>query len=69
MHTCPLRRASLEARTLTSAYGRTPPPRTGARRESAIAAIAANLAQWSGSRALSDLLNAIPDSNDDFGMF
>ncbi|WP_233518964.1 hypothetical protein [Paraburkholderia xenovorans] len=32
-------------------------------------AIAATLAGWFGWRALRDLLNAIPDSNDDFGMF
>lgn len=64
MQTCPLRRASLEARKLTTVRRRT--PRTSAHRQ---LAIAAGLAQWLGWRALRDLLNAIPDSNDDFGMF
>jgi hypothetical protein len=32
-------------------------------------AISATLLGWLGWRALRDLLNAIPDSNDDFGLF
>jgi hypothetical protein len=32
-------------------------------------AISAALLGWVGWRALRDLLNAIPDSNDDFGLF
>jgi hypothetical protein len=31
--------------------------------------IAATVLGWFGWRALRDLLNAIPDSNDDFGLF
>jgi hypothetical protein len=32
-------------------------------------AIMTTLLGWIGWRALQDLLNAIPDSNDDFGLF
>lgn len=32
-------------------------------------AISAALLEWVGWRALRDLLNAIPNSNDDFGLF
>ena len=66
MHTCPLLRASVESRKL--AIHRTPPARTnaGARRWPALWASLLGLVGW---RALRDVLSAIPDSNDDFGLF
>ncbi|WP_198018009.1 hypothetical protein [Burkholderia sp. WSM2230] len=36
---------------------------------SSVLAIALTLAGWFGWRALRDLLGAIPDSNEDFGLF
>ena len=66
MHTCPLLRASMESRK--TAARRAPPARanTSARYWMAIPASFAERIGW---RALRDVLNAIPDSNDDFGLF
>jgi hypothetical protein len=66
MRTCPLLRASIESRK-AAAY-RSPPTRMSAsgRRWLAISTSLAGLMGW---RALRDVLNAIPDSNDDFGLF
>ncbi|ASW00767.1 hypothetical protein [Paraburkholderia aromaticivorans] len=66
MHTCPWLRASIEARKVSTVCRKAPPMRASARRRPAIRA---SLAQWLGWRALRDVLAAIPDSNDDFGMF
>jgi hypothetical protein len=68
MQNCPLLRASLRDASHEAAACRTsstpvspaaPPWLT----------IATTLAGWIGGRALRDLLNAIPDSNDDFALF
>jgi hypothetical protein len=66
MHTCPLLRISIESRKI--AAHRTPRTRatTNARYWMAISASLVGLVGW---RALRDVLNAIPDSNDDFGLF
>ncbi|MFM0043526.1 hypothetical protein PQR05_10810 [Paraburkholderia sediminicola] len=66
MHTCPLLRATVKPRKI--AAHRTPQTRAtmNARYWTAISASLAGLAGW---RALRDVLNAIPDSNDDFGLF
>ncbi|EIF33811.1 hypothetical protein BCh11DRAFT_01594 [Burkholderia sp. Ch1-1] len=74
MRTCPWLYASIEARKVTTACRRTPATRTGTNAGTNAdtprrPAIAATPAGWFGWRALRDLLNAIPDSNDDFGMF
>ncbi len=68
MHTCPLLRASMKSRT--SVKYRTPLNRaqaqTNARRW---LALSLGLLGRLGWHALRDVLNAIPDSNDDFGLF
>ena len=66
MHTCPLLRASVKS--LRPARHRTPPARakTGGRRWLAVSFSLLGLIGW---HALRDVLNAIPDSNDDFGLF
>lgn len=68
MHTCPLRRASIDARKLAPQQHRAQPTRMSTRARRWLA-IFANLAEWFGWRALRDVLNAIPDSNDDFSLF
>lgn len=69
MHTCPLLRASMKSRK--SAVRRPLQARgtTNIRNWTAILAISAGLARLVGWRALQDVLNAIPDSNDDFSLF
>ncbi|CAB3803747.1 hypothetical protein LMG28614_05879 [Paraburkholderia ultramafica] len=68
MQTCLLRRASIGNES-----GKTAACRTSSTRVNASAnrwlAISAMLLGWVGWRALRDLLDAIPDSNDDFGLF
>jgi hypothetical protein len=71
MQTCPLLRSLTASRSATrkTAANRSASPRANddARRWAAL--LSAMLLEWIGWRALQDLLNAIPDSNDDFGMF
>ncbi|MFM0075425.1 hypothetical protein PQQ86_30165 [Paraburkholderia sediminicola] len=66
MHTCPLLRASIESRKIVA-------HRTSLTRATTSVnywmAIRAGLAGLTGWRSLRDVLNAIPDSNDDFGLF
>lgn len=66
MHTCPLLRASMKSRTSVARRISRTRASTSARYRMAIRA---NLAGLTGWRALRDVLNAIPDSNDDFGLF
>ncbi|MFT4067292.1 hypothetical protein [Paraburkholderia sp.] len=63
MPTCPLRRAFID-----TGSGQCPARRPGdsARHWLHIAMTLSSLLGW---RALTDLLDAIPDSNDDFGLF
>jgi hypothetical protein len=61
-----LQRASTQSRTV--AARRNPHSRTD-RRARLWLAVSASFAAISGWRALRDLLNAIPDCNDDFGLF
>jgi hypothetical protein len=68
MHTCPLLRASFGARKLEPRQRRTQLVRVSTRAHRWLA-ISASLAGWFGWRALRNVLNAIPDSNDDFGLF
>jgi hypothetical protein len=68
MQTCPLLRASLRDASHEAAACRTPSTRAGSAAQRWLT-IATTLAGWIGGRALRDLLNAIPDSNDDFGLF
>ncbi|MFM0308443.1 hypothetical protein P0D71_11705 [Paraburkholderia sp. RL17-383-BIF-A] len=66
MDSCPWLRASIEASKVSTPCRATPPAHASARRrQTSLASVAERL----GWRALWDLLNAIPDSNDDFGMF
>lgn len=67
MSTCPLLRALTDARQI--AAHRTPRTRATTNARYWIAAILASLARLTGWRTLRDVLNAIPDSNDDFGLF
>lgn len=67
MPTCPLLRSSLAAREIESQH-QTPSTRTSTSAPRWLA-MSANLAGWFGWRALRDVLNAIPDSNDDFSLF
>jgi hypothetical protein len=67
MHTCPLLRASIDARKVASQH-RTRSTRMNTRAHRWMA-ISASLVGWLGWRALQDVLNAIPDSNDDFSLF
>jgi hypothetical protein len=68
MQTCPLLRAlpGNESRDAADCRISSRRANVGARRS---LVIAATLLGWIGWRALRDLLNAIPDSNDDFGLF
>jgi hypothetical protein len=66
MSTCPFLRASLESRKVAA---RLPLTRDGAgarRWRAALATLVHGMVGWC---ALRDLLSAIPDSNDDFGLF
>lgn len=67
MHACPLLRASIDAHN-AARRRRTSSPhaRTRVRGGLSISAICAERLGW---RALRDVLDAIPDSNDDFGLF
>lgn len=67
MHTCPLLRASIDARKVKPEH-RTQSTRISTRARRWLA-ISASLVGWLGWRALRDVLNAIPDSNDDFSLF
>jgi hypothetical protein len=67
MPTCPLLRASMKARQIAAHC--TPRTRATTNARYWIAAISASLVGLPGWRALRDLLDAIPDSNDDFGLF
>jgi hypothetical protein len=66
MHTCPLLRASMQARKNATHHIPQPRGTTNTRYWMAISAGLAGLVGW---RALRDMLNAIPDSNDEFGLF
>ncbi|MFM0504012.1 hypothetical protein [Paraburkholderia caffeinilytica] len=66
MHTCPLLRASMESRKSVARRISRTRASTSARYRMAIRASLAGLTGW---QALRDVLNAIPDSNDDFGLF
>lgn len=68
MHTCPLLRASIDSRKVAPEQRRKQSTRTSTRAHRWLA-ISASLAGWLGWRALRDVLNAIPDSNDDFSLF
>ncbi|MFM0737534.1 hypothetical protein PQQ51_09865 [Paraburkholderia xenovorans] len=67
MATCPLLRASVEARRI--APRRNPQTRVNHRTHYWLAAITTGFLGLISWRALRDILNAIPDSNDDFGLF
>ncbi|KXU88686.1 hypothetical protein CI15_10240 [Paraburkholderia monticola] len=73
MQTCPLRRAWIDAESTKTAMRRmrcavpTPPASPHSRAELWLR-VAISLASLIGWRALANLLNAIPDSNDDFGL-
>ncbi|RKR38761.1 hypothetical protein [Paraburkholderia sp. BL17N1] len=67
MPTCPLLRASLDARKVEAQH-RAPSTRKSTHAPRWLA-MSANLSGWFGWRALRDVLNAIPDSNDDFSLF
>ncbi|MGF6774244.1 hypothetical protein P3T18_006759 [Paraburkholderia sp. GAS199] len=61
MSTCPLLRAQVSPRR--QSRSRTHDNARGWR------ALSVKLSVWTGWRAMRGLLNAIPDSNDDFGLF
>ncbi|WP_341319366.1 hypothetical protein WN982_31000 [Paraburkholderia sp. IMGN_8] len=67
MHTCPLLRLSTESRSAAAK------PRVDARISDStrrwLAMLLVSVAGLLGWRALRDVLNAIPDSNDDFGLY
>ncbi len=67
MHTCPLLRAMPDPHK-AAAYRRSRPTPASAGAHRGLA-LTVSLAGWLGWRALQDLLNAIPDSNEDFGLF
>jgi hypothetical protein len=75
MHTCPLLRAMPHAhkavipRSTTSTRVSADEPRGPALTALTFAASLAGWMGWLGWRGLQDVLNAIPDSNDDFGLF
>ncbi|CAE6805892.1 hypothetical protein [Paraburkholderia haematera] len=69
MHTCPLLRASMKSRKIVAHRPLQARGTTSTRNWTAILAISDYLAGLIGWRALRDTLNAIPDSNDDFGLF
>ena len=66
MHTCPLLRASMASRKSVAHRSPRTHATTNARYWTAISTSLAGLVGW---RTLRDVLNAIPDSNDDFGLF
>ncbi|MGF6506782.1 hypothetical protein [Paraburkholderia sp. 32] len=74
MQTCPLLRASIDARSTKNAMRRmqcvasTPSTHPSSHAERWLR-IAIRLSSFMGWRALANLLAAIPDSNDDFGVF
>jgi hypothetical protein len=71
MQTCPLLRSLTGSRNgtrQTAAY-RSESTRTNDDADHWPAPLSAMFLAWIGWRALQDLLNAIPDSNDDFGTF
>ncbi|WP_143325770.1 hypothetical protein [Paraburkholderia ribeironis] len=68
MQTCPLLRTSPRNGSRNNAAQRRAPTRVKARARRWLA-ISATLSEWTGWRALHDLLSAIPDSNDDFSLF
>jgi hypothetical protein len=68
MQNCPLLRTSVGNESGKAAGCRTSSTRVNTRADRWLA-ISATLLGWVGWRALRDLLNAIPDSNDDFGLF
>jgi hypothetical protein len=68
MQSCPLLRTSIENESGKAAACRASSTRANTSADRWLA-ISATLLGWVGSRALRDLLNAIPDSNDDFGLF
>lgn len=67
MRTCPLLRLSMESRSAAAK------PRVDTRISDStrrwLAMLLVSVAGLLGWRALRDVLNAIPDSNDDFGLF
>ena len=73
MSTCPLLRASrsspdsLGSRKVAASRSLCTPADTNARRWRAV--LTTFFLKMTGWRALEDLLNAIPDSNDDFALF
>ncbi|MFL9866293.1 hypothetical protein PQR67_19125 [Paraburkholderia fungorum] len=69
MHTCPLLRASVKSRKIAARRPLQAHGTTNTRDWTTILALSAGLAGLVGWRALQDVLNAIPDSNDDFGLF
>jgi hypothetical protein len=71
MQTCPLLRSLTARRSATrkTAAYRSVSTRANVDTRRRVAHLSAMLLEWIGWRALHDLLNAIPDSNDDFGMF
>jgi hypothetical protein len=68
MQTCPLLRTSTRNGSRKTALKRHSSARVKARAGRWLA-ISATPSEWTGWRALQDLLSAIPDSNDDFGLF
>jgi hypothetical protein len=68
MRTCHWLRASPGNESREVSECRTLPIRANAHTRRRLA-IMTTLLGWIGWRALQDLLNAIPDSNDDFGLF
>lgn len=68
MQTCPLLRASIGNESKKAAACRASSTRVSAGANRWLA-ISVTLLGWVGWRTLRDLLNAIPDSNDDFGLF
>lgn len=70
MHTCPLLRAMPRPHEAAT-WRRTPLKRLSAdkRHRLTLAASLAGWLSWLGWRGLQDVLDAIPDSNDDFGLF
>jgi hypothetical protein len=67
MPTCPLLRASTGTSRVASQH-ETQSARMSTRAHRWLAR-STSLAGWLGWRALQDVLNAIPDSNDDFSLF
>ncbi|NKJ45927.1 hypothetical protein CIC12_04055 [Burkholderia sp. SG-MS1] len=68
MQTCPVLRASRHDASHEAAACPTSSTRAS-RATQRWLTVATTLAGWLGGRALRDLLDAIPDSNDDFGLF